>query len=94
MYGIPPFGYNYLSPAPPLFATPFINAGDGTENQNPYPALQFPQHNVSASNPYTSFNFEAVIDHAAPYFYYRNSSSLHRKLWRFPFSGRSRRRGY
>ena len=28
MYGVPPFGYNYLSPAPPLFATPFINAGE------------------------------------------------------------------
>jgi len=37
MYGVPPFGYNYLSPAPPLFATPFTNAGDGKQNINPYP---------------------------------------------------------
>ena len=37
MYGVPPFGYNYLSPAPPLFATPFINAGDGAQNTDPFP---------------------------------------------------------
>ena len=41
MYGIPPFGYNYLSPAPPVFATPFINSGDGAQNINPYP-FNFP----------------------------------------------------
>jgi hypothetical protein len=72
-YGIPPFGYNYLSPAPPLFATPFINAGDGTQNTNPYP-FQFPPHNVSAQNPYTAFNFASVVPiSAAPYFYSNNS---------------------
>ena len=32
-----PIGYNYLSPAPPLFATPFINAGDGVQQTDPYP---------------------------------------------------------
>jgi len=73
MYGVPPFGYNYLSPGPPLFATPFINAGDGTENTDPFP-LNFPPHNVSASNPFTAFNFAAVTPIAAdPFFYYRNS---------------------
>ena len=73
MYGIPPFGYNYLSPAPPLFATPFINAANGVQNTDPFP-LTFPPHNVSASNPYTSFNFAAVTPiGAAPYFFYRNS---------------------
>jgi hypothetical protein len=39
MYGIPPFGYNYLSPAPPLFATPFTNASNGAQNADPFPAL-------------------------------------------------------
>jgi hypothetical protein len=74
MYGVPPFGYNYLSPAPPLFATPFINAGDGTQNTDPFP-LQFPPHNVSAGNPDASFNFAAVTPIAAdPYFYYRNTT--------------------
>jgi hypothetical protein len=73
MYGIPPFGYNYLSPAPPLLATPFISSGDGAQNTDPFP-LQFPPHNVSANNPDASFNFAAVTPiSAAPYFYYRNS---------------------
>jgi hypothetical protein len=73
MYGVPPFGYNYLSPAPPLFSTPFINSADGTQNANPYP-LDFPPHSVSAKNPDTSFNFAAVTPISAdPYFYYRNS---------------------
>lgn len=72
MYGVPPFGYNYLSPAPPLFATPFTNAGDGTQNTNPYP-FAFPPHNVSAQNPYTQFNWPSVTPISAdPYWYYRN----------------------
>jgi Carboxypeptidase regulatory-like domain len=73
MYGVPPFGYNYLSPAPPLFATPFVNAGDGTINQNPFP-IAFPPHSVSAKNPDTSFDWSAVIPISAdPYWYYRNT---------------------
>jgi hypothetical protein len=73
MYGVPPFGYNYLSPAPPLFSTPFVNAADGMQNSDPFP-LHFPPHNVSQSSPFTAFNFAAVTPIAAdPYFYYRNS---------------------
>ncbi|MBV9267318.1 MAG: TonB-dependent receptor, partial [Acidobacteriaceae bacterium] len=73
MYGVPPYGYNYLSPQPPLFATPFINSADGSQNVDPFP-LNFPPHNVSAQNPYTGFNFAAVTPISAdPYFYYRNS---------------------
>jgi hypothetical protein len=72
MYGVPPFGYNYLSPAPPLFATPYTNAGDGAQNTDPFP-LNFPPHNVSRSNPFTGFDFAAVTPIAAdPFFYYRN----------------------
>jgi hypothetical protein len=72
MYAVPPFGYNYLSPAPPLFATPFTNAGDGLQNLNPYP-IAFPPHSVSAKNPYTAFDWPAVTPISAdPYFYYRN----------------------
>ena len=72
MYSVPPFGYNYLSPAPPLFATPFINAGDGVDNINPYP-ITFPPNTVSAKNPYTAFDWAAVTPISAdPYFYYRN----------------------
>jgi len=72
MYAVPPFGYNYLSPEPPLFATPFINAADGTDNINPYP-IAFPPNTVSAKHPYTAFDWAAVTPIAAdPYFYYRN----------------------
>ena len=75
MYSVPPFGYNYLSPQAPLFATPFVNAAgpQGTSNTNPYPIV-FPPHNVSASNPYTAFDWSAVTPISAdPYFYYRNT---------------------
>lgn len=73
MYGVPPFGYNYLSPAPPLLSTPFITAANGAQNSDPFP-LTFPPHNVSAQNPFTGFNFAAVTPISAdPYFYYRNS---------------------
>ncbi len=73
MYGVPPFGYNYLSPAPPLLTTPFINAGNGAQNTDPFP-LQFPPHSVSASSPETGFDFAAVTPISAdPYFYYRNT---------------------
>jgi hypothetical protein len=73
MYGVPPYGYNYLSPEPPLFATPFINASNGAENTDPFP-LNFPPHNVSTQNPFTGFNFAAVTPVSAdPYFYYRNN---------------------
>jgi len=73
MYAVPPFGYNYLSPVEPLFSTPFTNAGDGTQNINPFP-LSFPPHNVSAKNPNTTFDFANVIPISAdPYWYYRNT---------------------
>ncbi len=73
MYAVPPFGYNYLTPEPPLFATPFLNAAAGGLNTNPFP-LTFPPHNVSAKSPNTTFDWPSVIPIAAdPYFYYRNA---------------------
>jgi hypothetical protein len=36
MYGVPPYGYNYLSPEPPLFATPYVNSSDGVQNADPF----------------------------------------------------------
>ena len=47
---VPPFGYNYLSPGPPLFATPFITAASGLNNGQRFP-FPFPPHHVSASLP-------------------------------------------
>lgn len=73
MYGVPPYGYNYLSPQPPLLATPFINSADGVQNPDPFP-LSFPPHTVSANSPFTGFDFPAVSPIGAdPYFYYRNN---------------------
>ena len=72
MYALPPFGYNYLSPGPPLLATPFITAASGVNNGQRFP-FPFPPHNVSASHPDTSVNWANFAPLAAdPFFYYRN----------------------
>lgn len=56
MYAVPPFGYNYLSPAPPLLTTPFISAATGVNNQQRFP-FAFPPHSVSAAHPDASINW-------------------------------------
>ena len=72
MYAVPPFGYNYLSPAPPLLATPFITAATGVNNGQRFP-FPFPPHNVSRSNQDSSVNWVQFVPLAAdPFFYYRN----------------------
>jgi hypothetical protein len=75
MYAVPPYGYNYLSPQPPLFATPFINAADGSNNGQRFP-FPFPPEKVlpSAKTPDTSVNWTNFLPVAAdPFFYDRNS---------------------
>src|SRR5262245_40269956 len=68
MYGVPPYGYNYLSPAPPLFSTPFITAADGTDNGQRFPQ-QFPPLDASVNNPVTSIDFSKFLPvNADPYF--------------------------
>ncbi len=72
MYGVPPYGFNYLSPTPPLLAAPFINAGNGVQNAQPFP-FPFPPHGVSASHPDDSVNWDTFSGMAAdPFFNYRN----------------------
>jgi Carboxypeptidase regulatory-like domain len=72
MYAVPPFGYNYLSPGPPLLATPFITAASGVNNGQRFP-FPFSPHNVSASHPDNSINWANFVPLAAdPFFYYRN----------------------
>jgi len=51
-----PYGTTYSSPAPPLFATPFINAADGTNNGQPFP-YTFAPLNSSRSNPDPNINW-------------------------------------
>ncbi len=73
MYGVPPWGYNYLSPAPPEFAQPFIDSGDGVVQTDPYP-FHFPPNNVSQKDPYTGFDWAAVTPiSAAPEFYSKDT---------------------
>jgi Carboxypeptidase regulatory-like domain/TonB dependent receptor-like, beta-barrel len=68
MYGVPPYGYNYLSPAPPLFGTPFITAADGANNGQRFPQ-QFPPLTASASSPVTNIDFSKFLPvNADPYF--------------------------
>ena len=72
MYGVPPYGYNYLSPAPPLFDKPFITAADGTDTGQrfPFPA---PPLDASAKKPYPGVDFKNYIPvNAAPYFFHDN----------------------
>jgi Carboxypeptidase regulatory-like domain/TonB dependent receptor len=45
-----PYGTTYTSPAPPLFATPFITAASGQNNGQPFPYV-FAPLNSSRSNP-------------------------------------------
>ena len=74
MYSVPPFGFNYLSPGPPLFATPFISAATGVNNGQRFP-FPFPPHNVSAQHPDSSVNWANFVPLAAdPFFYYRNTT--------------------
>ena len=90
MYGVPPYGYNYLSPAPPLFATPFINAGDGAQNTDPFP-LNFPPHNVSAPESLHRIQFRGRDpDQRRPLLLLPQQRPLHRKLHVFASSARSR----
>jgi hypothetical protein len=68
MYGVPPYGYNYLSPAPPLFETPFITAADGTNNGQRFP-FPPPPLDASASHPYPGLDFSKFIPvNADPFF--------------------------
>jgi hypothetical protein len=51
-----PYGFTYTSPAPPLFATPFVDAATGNVEGQRFPAQLAPL-NVSTSNPDPNINF-------------------------------------
>jgi hypothetical protein len=53
-----PYGTTYSSPAEPLFATPFISAGDGTNYGQPFP-YTFAPLNSSRSHPDTTFDWSS-----------------------------------
>src|SRR5712692_393353 len=54
--GDAPFGFFYVSPVPPSFATPFADRGTGNSEQQRFPVV-FPPLNVSAKNPDNNVNW-------------------------------------
>jgi hypothetical protein len=56
----PPYGLSYTSQAPPLFAEPYVAAGNGTFLGNPYP-FAFPPLNATVSHPNTTQQFGAFL---------------------------------
>jgi hypothetical protein len=63
----PPYGLSYTSPGPPLFATPFRTASNGSFRGNPFP-LTFPPLNTSPSHPdpINFSGFEPITGATAP----------------------------
>jgi len=65
----PPYGLSYTSPGPPLFATPFITAANGSFTGNPFP-LTFPAlSGHTPGNPDANVNFtqlEPIAGMTAP----------------------------
>ena len=59
----PPYGLSYTSPAPPLFATPFVSAADGGTHVNPFP-LKFPPLNASVTHPNPNIDFTPLLPQA------------------------------
>jgi hypothetical protein len=53
-----PYGTTYTGPAPPLFATPFISAADGTNYGQPFP-YKFAPLNSSANHPDSDIDWSA-----------------------------------
>lgn len=56
----PPYGYDYNSLAPPLFATPFVTAATGQNVGQRFP-LALPALGASTSNPNTSVNWPQFL---------------------------------
>ncbi len=59
----PPYGLSYTSPAPPLFAQPFIAAASGQEHLQPYP-IAFPPLNATINHPNPNINYAPYIGQA------------------------------
>jgi hypothetical protein len=57
----PPFGLSYTSPAPPLFATPFITAANGQFQGQPFPIAFPPLNGASQQHPATGIDFSSFL---------------------------------
>ena len=69
----PPYGLSYTSPAPPLFATPFISAADGATHVQPFP-LAFPPLNATVDHPNPNVDFSPYIPQAGMTTPYRGNT--------------------
>ena len=69
----PPYGLSYTSPAPPLFATPFISAADGITHVQPFP-LAFPPLDATVKHPNPNIDFSPYIPQAGMTTPYRGNS--------------------
>jgi hypothetical protein len=70
--GDAPYGEFYVSPVPPLFATPYIDRGTGNSEGQRFPFI-FPPANSSPSHPDTTFNWAGVEPIAgSPGFFHKN----------------------
>jgi Carboxypeptidase regulatory-like domain len=56
----PPFGITYSSPAPPLFATPFITASNGQFSGQPFP-VHLATQKASSSSPNSSIDWSQFL---------------------------------
>ncbi len=57
----PPFGLSYTSPAPPLFATPFITAANGQFQGQPFPISFPPLNGASRQHPAANIDFSSFL---------------------------------
>jgi hypothetical protein len=70
--GDAPFGYFWSSPAPPLFATPFVDRATGNNEGQRFP-VPFPPLNTGPSNPDKNINWAQFIPIvSSPGFFYKN----------------------
>jgi hypothetical protein len=68
----PPYGYDYTSVAPPLFATPFITASSGQNIGQRFP-LTFPAFGASSSHPDSNANWSQYLPiTGVPSFFHEN----------------------
>ena len=68
----PPYGYDFTSLAPPLFATPFITAANGQDYGQRFPE-PIPQFGASATSPNTSVQWPQYLPiTGVPSFFHRN----------------------
>jgi len=60
MAGDAPYGSTYVSPNPPLFSNPFVDAATGNNEGQRFP-LQFPKFGASATNPNTMVDWAPFL---------------------------------